>query len=225
MHQPQHKGFFLAIEGPDGAGKTTLREWLNNWFLEIGITPVLTREPGGTPEAERVRERILVDRDQYDEQIKPLSKTMMFMTARVIHLENMIWPRLEDGELIITDRFCDSTFAYQSEEGMDMTKLEAMHDLVFDSFQADLTIVLDGDPVVFRQRMIQRARDNGAADNYYDRKPESFHVATRKVYLDRAARFPERYAVIDATQDLEQVKAQIIPHLLKIDGWLRKRPT
>lgn len=221
MLQPKHKGFLLALEGPDGSGKSTLREWFAEWFTTQGIVPVLTREPGGTHEAEIVRERILLNRGTFNEAIRPLSKTMMFMTARALHLENLIWPRLAQGDLIITDRFCDSTFAYQSEEGMDMGKLEAMHGLIFDDFQADLTIVLDGDPAIFRQRMVTRA---GGESNYYDRKPESFHVNTRAVYRSRAEKYPERYALIDATQNIEQVQAQIIPYLMQVDGHLRKRP-
>jgi len=223
--QSGYKGFLLGIEGPDGAGKSTLRTWLSKWFADHGLNPVLTREPGGTPEAEIVRERILMDRRPgLEETVNPLAKTMMFMTARALHLENMIWPRLEQGDLIITDRFCDSTFAYQSEEGMDLAKLKAMHDVCFDGFQPDLTIVLDGDPEVFRLRMVERAREDGEADNYYDRKPPAFHHATRAVYRQCAEAEPDRYVLVNAEVAFEQVQAQLIPYLMQIDAHMRKRP-
>jgi dTMP kinase len=218
-----HKGFLLGIEGPDGAGKSTLRTWLSEWFQGHGLNPVLTREPGGTPEAEIIRERILMDREPgLHETLPPLAKTLMFMSARALHLENMIWPRLKNGELIITDRFCDSTFAYQREEGMDYHKLKAMHGLTFDEFQPDLTIILDGNPLVFRERLVARAAEY--EENYYDRKPLSFHENTRATYLQCAAEHPHRYLVVDAEQSFEQVQAQLIPMLMKIDAHMRKRP-
>lgn len=223
MENRPYKGFLLAIEGPDGAGKSTLRTWLSQWFGGHGINAALTREPGGTPEAEVIRDRILMDREPgLHEELPPLAKTLMFMAARALHLENMIWPRLKNGDLIITDRFCDSTFAYQSEEGMNIHQLKAMHNVVFDSYQPDLTIILDGNPLVFRERMVARAAEY--AENYYDRKPLSFHESTRATYLACAAAEPWRYLVVDAEQSFEQVQAQLIPMLMKIDAHLRKRP-
>jgi dTMP kinase len=219
----KHKGFFLCLEGPDGAGKTTMRKHIEQWFADIGINCILTREPGGTPEAELVRERILMDRRPGTEPIKPIAKTMMFMTARALHLENMVWPNVEAGHLVISDRFCDSTFAYQSAEGVPVEKLRALHAVAFDGFQADLTIVLDGDPEAFRKRMVDNRGEAGMT--YYDKKPMSFHVATREMYLENAKNYPERYAVIDAEQNEEQVMAQLIPHLMRIDQHMRKRPS
>ncbi|MNZ66135.1 Thymidylate kinase [compost metagenome] len=220
-YQPIHKGFLLAIEGPDGAGKSTLREWLKEWFLSHGITPVLTREPGGTPEAEMIRQDILRERDPHDEPVCAMTQTLKFMAARAQHIETLLKPRVNNGELVITDRFCDSTFAYQSQEGVNLGKLRALHDLAFDNFKPDLTILLDGDPEVFRERMAQRGE---GAQNFYDRKPMSFHQTSRKVYAECAWMDANRYAVIDATQNFEQVKAQLIPHLMDVYGWVNKRP-
>jgi dTMP kinase len=222
MSHIPHKGFLLAIEGPDGAGKSSLRTWLASHFEGHGVKPVLTREPGGTPEAELLRERILMDREPgLHEPLSPLAKTLMFMAARALHVDNMIKPKLEAGELVITDRFCDSTFAYQSEEGMKLSTLSALHDVAFNDFQPDLTILLDGNPLIFRKRLEDRGEDGA---NYYDRKPLSFHENTRKTYLHCARTQPHRYALIDAEQSFEQVQAQLIPYLMKIDAHLRKRP-
>lgn len=217
----RHKGFLLAIEGPDGAGKSTVRDWLAEWFGGHGINAVLTREPGGTPAAEQIREEVLRTRKCHEEPLTGLAKTLLFMASRAQHIENLIKPRLEVGELVITDRFCDSTFAYQSQEGVDLSQLRFMHDAVFNNFKPDLTILLDGDPEVFRARMADRGED---AVNYYDLKPIEWHHACRKIYKDCVRGDGNRYAVIDAEQSFEQVQAQLIPHLMKIDAHLRKRP-
>jgi thymidylate kinase len=221
MLLPHHKGFLLAIEGPDGAGKTTLREWLKEWFLTHSITPIITREPGGTPEAEMIRQDILRKRKIHEEPVCALTQTLKFMAARAQHIETLIKPRLANGELIITDRFCDSTFAYQTQEGVPTSKLRVLHDVAFDNFKPDLTILLDGNPEVFRERMAERGED---ALNFYDLKPIEFHHATRKVYNECAWMDANRYAVIDAEQNFEQVQAQLIPYLMQIDAHMRKRP-
>ncbi|MNI57240.1 Thymidylate kinase [compost metagenome] len=220
-YTPTHKGFLLAIEGPDGAGKSTLRNWLNEWFQSHGITAVLTREPGGTPEAEMIRQDILRERGPHEEPVCAMTQTLKFMAARAQHVEVLLKPRLANGELVITDRFCDSTFAYQSQEGVPLGKLRVMHDVVFDNFKPDLTILLDGDPTVFRDRMAERGQDSL---NFYDLKPMSFHQQSRKVYRECAWMDGNRYAIIDAEQGFEQVQAQLIPHLMDIDAWLRQRP-
>ncbi|QTH80413.1 putative thymidylate kinase [Pseudomonas phage pPa_SNUABM_DT01] len=220
-YQPTHKGFLLAIEGPDGAGKSTLRTWLSDWFQSHGITAVITREPGGTPEAEMIRQDILRKREPHEEPVCALTQALKFMAARAQHIDRVLKPNIVAGELVITDRFCDSTFAYQSQEGVDLGKLRAMHDVAFDGFKPDLTILLDGDPNIFRERMAGRGE---GALNFYDLKPMSFHEQSRRVYSECASMDANRYAVIDATQNFEQVQAQIIPYLMDIDAWLRKRP-
>ncbi|MNB61077.1 Thymidylate kinase [compost metagenome] len=220
-YKPLHKGFLLAIEGPDGAGKTTLREWLKEWFLDHSITPIITREPGGTPEAEMIRQDILRKRESHEEPVCALTQTFKFMAARAQHIETLLRPAVNRGELVITDRFCDSTFAYQSQEGVCLGRLRTLHDVAFDNFKPDLTIMLDGDPEVFRDRMAGRGED---ALNFYDTKPMAFHMQSRKVYKECAWMDGNRYAVVDAEQNFDQVKAQLIPHLMDIYGWVNKRP-
>ena len=214
------KGFFLCLEGIDGAGKTTLREWIVEWFKSQGITPVVTREPGGTPLAEKIRNIILAERD---ENMPAIAETHLFMAARSVHLDNLVKPKVEAGELVISDRFCDSTFCYQGAgRGLSVDLLRNMHELSFGETYPDLTLVLDGRPEVFRARMAERGE---GALNHFDAMGESFHTASRSLYRQFAEQYPERYALIDAEQPFDQVCSQVIEHLMAIDNHLRKRPT
>lgn len=228
MFQTQYKGFLLAIEGPDGAGKTTVRDYMQAHFSSIGLDAVITREPGGTPMAERLRDDyILADRaklmDRFDETPSPMAETLLFMAARALHLDNMIIPRLKNGELVITDRFCDSTFTYQGAgRGLDVQRLMTMHDLAFDNVRPDLTIVLDGDPEIFRERLAKRGESQKL--NHFDEMGPDFHNKTRDLYRKFATQDPGRYVLIDAEVSQDQVQAQLIPHLMKIDRHMRKRP-
>ena len=219
MQQPQHKGFFLCLEGIDGGGKTTLREWIVEWFKNQGIVPVVTREPGGTPVAEKIRGLLLSDRQ---EDISPIAETHLFMAARGTHLANVILPNIQKGAVVVSDRFCDSTFCYQGAgRGLSVELLRDMHELSFGECYPDLTFVLDGRPEVFRARMAERGE---SALNHFDTMGESFHTASRALYRQFAEQYPERYVLIDAEQPPEQVFAQVIPYLMQIETHMRKRP-
>lgn len=195
---------FIVLEGIDGSGKTTAREFIADWFRAKGREVVVTREPGGTPMVERIRSLILTDNDSYEDALTPMGKTLLFMAAREQHLKNVILPGLERGKVVITDRFCDSTFAYQWYEGVDLVTLVSLHDLAFNAIKPTLTFVMDGDPEVFSKRM-----DNRNESNYYDRLPLVFHKHNRDYYLKMASHNTGRYCIIDAEQDLENVKCQI----------------
>lgn len=219
MQQPTHKGFFLCLEGIDGAGKTTLREMIKEWFRQQSIDVVVTREPGGTPLAEKIRGLILQDRD---EDMPAIAETHLFMAARSVHIENLIKPRLSDGELVLSDRFCDSTFCYQGAgRGISLDQLIEMHETSFGVFYPDLTLVLDGRPEVFRSRMAERGDQ---ALNHFDTMGEDFHNASRAMYKHFAEQYPDRYALIDAEQPPEQVFSQVIPYLMQVEAHMRKRP-
>lgn len=220
MRHREGKGLFIVIEGVDGAGKTTLRNWVADWFDLHGVNVIRTREPGGTPEAELLRKRILMDRGADDEQLSPMTKTLMHMACRSMHLETVIKPALQANKVIISDRFCDSTFTYQSQEGVRLSTLQALHEVAFNDFYPDLTIYLDGSQEVFSKRLDARDGDS----NYYDRAGGEFHDNNRKVYKQLVATSPWRYAVIDAEQPEQQVHAQVIPHLMRLFNDYIKRP-
>jgi len=219
MIRGKYKGFFLCLEGIDGAGKTSLRAMIREWFNSQGIDVVVTREPGGTPLAEKIRAIILEDRN---EAMPAIAETHLFMAARSVHLENMVLPRIEEGELVMSDRFCDSTFCYQGAgRGLPLSQLIEMHEMSFGPFYPDLTLVLDGRPEVFRKRMAERGQD---ALNHFDTMGEEFHNASREMYRLFVEQYPDRYALIDAEQPPEQVFAQVIPYLMQIETHMRKRP-
>lgn len=220
MSQTQNKGLFIAVEGIDGAGKSTLRDWIIKWFEDLGVRVVRTREPGGTPEAELLRTRILLDRESHMEQLSPIAKTMMHMACRAMHVDTLIRPALDAGKIVVTDRFCDSTFTYQNQEGVRLSTLQALHELAFNDFYPDLTFVLDGDPEVFAERLSSRPGES----NYYDRASPEFRTNSRNVYQQLAKTSPWRYAVIDAEQSEQQVHAQVIPHLMRLFNEYNKRP-
>lgn len=220
MHQPKFKGFFIALEGIDGAGKSTVKELIRDWFIEHGVEPIMTREPGGTPLAEDIRRVVLAT---HAEPMPTETAAHLMMASRAAHLSNLIIPSLEKGRLVITDRFCDSTFCHQGAGGMDVDTLIQMHELSFGKMYPDLTIVLDGDPEVFWKRM--ESERNADELNHFDTAGLEFHNFSRKMHRTLAERQPERYAVVNAEVNLEQVFAQIIPHLMVVNNHLRKRPT
>lgn len=224
---PRYKGFFLALEGQDGAGKTTIRAELNKWFINQGVEPILTREPGGTPMAERIRELLLMETggNTSYEPLTFMAETLLFMAARHQHLNMMVNPRLDDGRLVLTDRFVDSTFCYQGAgRGLSINKLIDMHeDINGPHAYPDLTIILDGEPEFFRDRMIAQRGNVGMT--HFDRMGMDFHRNCRNLYLHLARAQPQRYLVVDAMQPVEQVFTQLIPALMQIDLHLRKRPS
>ena len=218
--QEETQGFFLALEGIDGAGKTTLLKWIQEWFTRHSVEHTVTREPGGTPTAELIRNILLVKDDDLDE-MAPMAETLLFMAARDLHWNNLIKPKLDAGELVISDRFCDSTFCYQGAgRGMDVELLQELHRLALKDIRPNLTIVLDGDPELFRQRAIDRGDTNRL-----DEVSLEFHTASRKLYKQFAEASPERYLIINAELDFHQVTAQVIPHLMTIVNGMWKRPT
>lgn len=215
-----YKGFFLSLEGIDGAGKTSMRQWMYDWFVTHRVTPIMTREPGGTPTAELIREIILTDRPSYDE-LTPMAETLLFMAARHQHLDKLVLPQLNQGQVVITDRFCDSTFCYQGAgRGLDVALLQSLHKQALDDVRPDLTIVLDGDPEVFRKRLEARG-DMNRLDN----TSLKFQQDSRALFLEFAAAEPERYAVVNAELSFDQVTAQLIPHLMTVLNAVWSRPS
>lgn len=192
-------GKFITLEGGEGAGKTTLIEGLKGALERDGLTVVKTREPGGTPNAEAIRE-LLLSGDV--ERWSPVSEALLFYAARVDHVERVIRPAIERGDWVLCDRFADSTRAYQGAAGgTDPSRLAALHKVALDSFEPDLTLIVDIDPSVGLERTWAR----GEKETRFEAKGSVFHERLRQAFLEIAAAEPERCAVIDGEQPANAV--------------------
>lgn len=195
-------GFFITLEGGEGVGKSTNLAFIENWLNEQGFQFVITREPGGTPLAEEIREMILQHRE---ETVTPLTELMLFFSGRVQHVETLIKPALVSGKIVLSDRFTDATYAYQNAgRGVDDETVIKLEQISLDGFQPDLTIYLDADPRIG----LSRAKQRGSLDRIETENIEFFDNV-RKGYLKRAAQFPERFVVINAEQELSRVQSDI----------------
>jgi len=195
-------GFFLTLEGVEGAGKTTAREFIAGGLRENGATVLETREPGGTELGEKIRALLL---DPGQNRMSALSELLLIFAARAQHLEEVITPALESGFFVICDRFTDATFAYQgSGRGLDVTLIQTLADLVHPRIQPDLTVILDLSP----QKGLARARRRGELDRI-ERERLEFFERVRAGYIARARSDPERYFVLDSDRPLDEVKTDL----------------
>ena len=199
------KAWFISFEGIDGAGKSTHIEGLAQWFKSRGHVVTLTREPGGTPLAEKFRELAL------HEAMDPLTEALLMFAARREHLINVIEPALARGEVVLCDRFTDATFAYQG-GGRDfdwniLKVLEKMVQQVPASSlrQPDLTIWFDLSPSVAAKRL-----STARVPDKFESQPESFFQAVREGYAKRMQEAPSRFAQISADQSREAVWADVL---------------
>jgi dTMP kinase len=208
-------GRFLTIEGIEGVGKTTQVARLSETLAGRGIAHVVTREPGGTPLAERIRDLVLNSRD---EALPPVAELLLMFAARAVHLANHIEPNLLAGRWVVCDRFTDATYAYQGGgRGMDSNHIRVLETLVQGARRPDLTVLLDA-PV---EQGMQRARHRnaGAAADRFESERSEFFERVRDTYRARAAADPGRIAVIDAAQSADRV-AEGILHLLEARSWI-----
>jgi dTMP kinase len=202
-------GRFITLEGIEGVGKTTQVARLSAALNARGIAHVVTREPGGTPLAESIREVVLTARE---EKLPPMAELLLMFAARAVHLANHIEPNLAAGNWVICDRFTDATYAYQGGgRRLDVRPIAALENMVQGSRRPDLTILLDA-PV---KNALARAaaRNAGAITDRFERERTEFFARVRDVYLARAAAEPERIAVIDAEQAIDDVGAAVLAKL------------
>jgi dTMP kinase len=198
------RGRFITLEGIEGAGKSTVAQLASDWLAARGITARVTREPGGTPLAERVRKVVL---EKGPESVSPQAETLLMFAARSIHVENLIRPALGRGEWVICDRFTDATRAYQGYgRGMDLAWIEQLAAAVHGDLQPDRTLLLDLPVEVGLSRA--RGRSGVAADRFEAEKSEFFE-RVRQGYLALARQEPERVRVIDAGLALPAVTEQV----------------
>lgn len=198
----QQRGQFITLEGTEGVGKTTNLEFIKQWLEKQGIALTVTREPGGTPLAEELRELLLAKRS---EAVDPTAELLMIFAARAQHLNQVIIPALNRGEWVLCDRFTDATYAYQGfGRGLSTELVERLENMVQGELRPDLTIVLDIDVETGLARAGQRAE----LDRFESEAVDFFH-RVRKGYQTRAEQAPDRYRVVDAGQSLDGVQSDL----------------
>jgi dTMP kinase len=204
---------FITIEGGEGAGKSTAQRFIADRLAERGITTVQTREPGGTPLAEAIRQTLLsVDGEAPVE----MTELLLVFAARAQHLAKVIEPALLRGDWVLSDRFTDATYAYQgAARGLSTATILHLEQLVQGGRQPDKVLILDLPPEIG----MARARSRGELDRF-EREDHDFYERVRAGYLMRAEATPERYSVIDAGQALPQVESALAA---EIEAWFDER--
>ncbi len=196
------KGKFITLEGTEGVGKSTNIACIEQWLSSRGIDFISTREPGGTELGEEVRTLLLSHRSQ---SVDVMAELLLMFAARAQHLSEKILPALNKGTWVLCDRFTDATFAYQGGgRGVDLHLIQTLADLVQGGLQPDLTLVLDIDPEVG----LTRVRQRGERDRF-ETEELAFFDRVRHGYHRQIASQPERFSLIDASQNEQQVAADI----------------
>lgn len=203
------RGRFITLEGIEGAGKSTVAAALSEALRARGVPVRQTREPGGTPLAERLRELVLT---RGTEVLSPEGETLLMFAARAVHLDNLVRPAIARGEWVICDRFTDATRAYQGGgRGVDRALIEQLASSVHAGLEPDLTLLLDVPVTVGLERA--RARRQAAGEPVADRfesETVQFFERVRAAYLEIARRAPQRVRIIDASADVETVRAAVV---------------
>ena len=193
-------GRFITLEGSEGAGKSTNVDIVCETLTEAGIDFIRTREPGGTPMAETLRDAML---HKWDEDVDGITELLLVFAARAQHLSHVIRPALAAGQWVVCDRFTDATFAYQGYgRELDLNKLVVLESWVQGQLQPDITLYLDVDPDIAEQRIAAREKDRMEVEQ------RDFFVRVRQGYLARAHEH-QRFEVIDAGNPLLEVQAEV----------------
>jgi len=202
------RGLFITLEGGEGAGKSTSLAFVREFLEQAGRRVVVTREPGGTPLGEKIRELLLHGRENMDVD----TELLLMFAARAEHLARVIRPALADGACVVCDRFTDATYAYQGGgRGVPEARIRILEDWVQQGLRPDLTLLLDI-PV---GQGLGRAGQRSAPDRF-EREKIEFFERVRNRYLAVAASEPQRIRVIDAARDIPQVQAQLRNALAEI---------
>ena len=205
------RGIFITLEGGEGAGKSTQIRLLAETLRKQGCEVVITREPGGTPEAEKIRD-FLVKRDGGN--WTPMAECLLLYAGRQMHVENLIKPALTEGKIVISDRFADSTRAYQSYgHGLPLATIEELNKLSLGDFAPDLTFILDLPVEVGLARAGKRMEKDQSQEDRFERIGGGFHERLRQGYLDIAKRDSKRCVVIDATKNIQEIAADLSSHV------------
>ncbi|HEU4685114.1 MAG TPA: dTMP kinase [Nitrospira sp.] len=212
----KHDGLFITFEGPEGSGKTTQIRRLRQVLIRAGYSVLHTREPGGTKVAEAIRGVLL---SPLTEPMTAEAEALLILAARCQHVRHVIRPALGRGEIVLCDRFSDSTFAYQGfGRGLNMTWLETANRVATADLSPDLTLLFD----LPASAGLARRRSDRGEQNRLDRESVRFHDAVRRGFLSLAKRAPRRIRVIDASRSVQEVAAEVEAIVLRFASRCRR---
>lgn len=201
---------FITLEGIEGSGKSTAQRVLAEYLEEKGYSIVSTREPGGSALGRKLRAVLL---DARTTELRSRAELFLFLADRAQHVSEVIRPALEEGQIVLCDRYADSTISYQGYgRGMDVDQLIQVNDLATSGLWPHLTLLLDISPQMGLERAGHRNREEGTviSEGRFDAESVAFHTRVRAGYLERAAAEPERFAIIDAARPAEDVFMQCL---------------
>lgn len=205
-------GQFITLEGTEGAGKSTNLLFIQEWLTTQGIEHIVTREPGGTEIGEAIRE-VLLNKDYTAMQDE--TELLLMFAARAQHLKEKILPAIQAGKWVISDRFTDATYAYQgAARGMEFERIAEIEHWVQQGFFPHTTFIFDLPIEIGMARVASR----GGETDRFEQEKHDFFEKVRSAYLKRAQMAPERYMVLDASQPLETVQANIVQRLQMMQG-------
>ena len=200
---------FITIEGPEGSGKTTAVDTAVKELEKMGYQIVRTREPGGTPIAEQIRNVIL---DKSNTAMDQRTEALLYAASRRQHLVEKVWPALKEGKIVVCDRYLDSSLAYQGgARGLGVDNILQVNSFATEGTFPDLTLLFDLDPEIGLARI---AANSNREVNRLDLEKIEFHKKVRNTFLELAKRYPERYVVIDASQSKEEVAKKTLEVML-----------
>ena len=200
---------FITIEGPEGSGKTTAVDTAGKELEKMGYQIVRTREPGGTPIAEQIRNVIL---DKNNTAMDQRTEALLYAASRRQHLVEKVWPALKEGKIVVCDRYLDSSLAYQGgARGLGVDNILNVNMFATEGTFPDLTLLFDLQPEVGLARI---AANSDREVNRLDLEKLEFHTKVRNTFLELAKRYPERFVVIDASQSREEVAKKTLEVML-----------
>lgn len=219
-------GIFITLEGIDGCGKSTQIEMLAAALARKGVEPILTREPGGTSMGERIR-RLLTEAGN---SMAAETELLLIVAARAQHVKEIIGPALEAGRVVISDRYTDSSVAFQGYgRGLDLSTIDDMNRFATGGLTPDLTILFDLDPARARARLDRRTRavapDEAESDlDYLDREEKAFHERVRDGYLRMREKEPSRIHLVDSSGPVEQTRESVLSLVLPLIKTVNREP-
>lgn len=201
---------FITIEGPEGSGKSTATETVINKLRELGYDVVKTREPGGTPISEQIRNVIL---DKENKTMDGRTEALLYAAARRQHLVEKVWPAVKEGKIVVCDRYIDSSLAYQGgARGLGIDNIININMFATDNTWPDLTLLFDIPPEIGLERI---SANKNREVNRLDLETLEFHKNVRQTFLDLARRYPERFVIVDASKGREEVAQDALDAILK----------